>query len=202
MNIPLKSFKNSLAAILSFLFSPFLASLAFSLPLGIRFTSQKENIPFILLILFVCGTLLPILAAIGMKKLGFISDLHMRDKLERPRFLLLSSVFALIAFMIILKMGESVSLLILLLSYIIALLLVAYRSRFVKVSLHCTMFGGLCMACAFFFPSWFFPVLAFALATAWARIYRGRHTIRHCVEGFCIGVGAFGAGVAAIILFI
>ncbi len=187
-----RSWKGKAAGLISVIFSPFISSLALFVPLSFSLEHGTGRIPVALTVLVLSCSVLPLLTAVLMRRLGSTRDLHINERAERPPFFMACLLYSLIALALLFFLGASRVLMALLLCYAVTLAAGAVRTLYTKVSVHCAGLSGLLVIYFFFYPKWSLLVLGALLLTAWARIVRGRHTPAQCIEGVLIAGGLFG----------
>ena len=160
-----------------------------SLPIFIAFGYASARTPgllwAILMLLLVTG--IPLAYLILGKKRGWVSDMELTHREERPRFILVSlssDVFALI----VLWLGHGPHLLrLIILTYFCLAIVMFTISSFWKISMHMAGVGGFSTALVFVFGApalWAFLSLPLV---AWARLHRRKHDIPQLIVGALIG---------------
>jgi len=123
---------------------------------------------------------------IGRKR-GWVSDMEMTQRSERPRFILVSlgsDIFALLVLHIL--VGPKLLILIVLIYFFLAITMLTISS-FWKISLHMAGVGGFSTALLFVFG---LPALWALLSlplVAWARLHRRKHTPAQLIAGAMAG---------------
>ena len=171
--------------------------------ISVLFDSSVLSVPIFLILGYVSAQTLGLLWAIlalvvvtgiplaylliGHKR-GWVSDMELSRREERPRFILVSlssDVLALAA----LWLGNSPQLLrLIVLTYFCLAIVMFSISSFWKISMHMAGVGGFSTALVFVFGAlalWAFLSLALV---AWARLYRRKHTVLQLVAGALAGV--------------
>jgi len=140
----------------------------------------------ILTLLIVTG--IPLAYLVIGRKRGWVSDMELSRREERPRFILVSlssDVLALAA----LWLGNGPQLLrLIVLSYFCLAIVMFSISSFWKISMHMAGVGGFSTALVFVFGApalWAFLSLALV---AWARLHRRKHTVPQLIAGALAGV--------------
>ena len=175
-----------LARWISVLFDSSVLSLPIFLALGYVSAQTLGLLWAILMLLIVTGIPLAYLL-IGSKR-GWVSDMELSRRDERPRFILVSlssDVFALAA----LWLGNGPHLLrLIVLTYFCLAIVMFSISSFWKISMHMAGVGGFSTALVFVFGApalWAFLSL---MLVAWARLYRRKHDIPQLVAGAVAGI--------------
>jgi ABC-type multidrug transport system fused ATPase/permease subunit len=138
------------------------------------------------MLLIVTG--IPLAYLLIGRKRGWVSDMELSHREERPRFILVSlssDVLALAA----LWLGNGPQLLrLIVLTYFCLAIVMFSISSFWKISMHMAGVGGFSTALVFVFGTpalWAFLSL---LLVAWARLHRRKHTIPQLIAGALAGV--------------
>jgi hypothetical protein len=175
-----------LARWISILFDSSILSLPIFLALGYVSARTLGLLWAILMLLIVTGIPLAYLL-IGLKR-GWVSDMELTRREERPRFILISlssDVLALAA----LWLGNGPHLLrLIVLTYFCLAIVMFSISSFWKISMHMAGVGGFSTALVFVFGApalWAFLSL---LLVAWARLHRRKHTVLQLIAGALAGV--------------
>lgn len=138
-----------------------------------------------LILLIITG--IPLAYLLLGKKLGWVSDLEMTHRSERPRFILVSLSCDLLALAILYFFHGPVLLQVMVLTYLCLGIAMFTISSFWKISLHMAGVSGFSMALVFVFGA---PALVafFSLPlVAWARWHRRKHTIAQLIAGAFAG---------------
>jgi hypothetical protein len=124
---------------------------------------------------------------IGRRR-GWVSDLEMTRRAERPRFILVSLGSDALALLVLGVLRGPHLLSLIVLTYLCLAIAMLAISGFWKISLHMAGVGGFSTALLFVF-SW--PALAAFLSlplVAWARLRRRKHTPAQLLAGAVAGV--------------
>jgi hypothetical protein len=174
-----------LARWISVLFDSSVLSLPIFLVLGYVSAQTLGLLWAILMLLIVTG--IPLAYLLIGRKRGWVSDMELSRRDERPRFILVSlssDVFALAA----LWLGNGPHLLrLIVLTYFCLAIVMFSISSFWKISMHMAGVGGFSTALVFVFGApalWAFLSL---MLVAWARLYRRKHDIPQLVAGAVAG---------------
>ena len=174
-----------LARWISVLFDSSVLSLPIFLALGYVSAQTLGLLWAILMLLIVTG--IPLAYLLIGRKRGWVSDMELSRREERPRFILVSlssDVFALAA----LWLGNGPHLLrLIVLTYFCLAIVMFSISSFWKISMHMAGVGGFSTALVFVFDApalWFFLSLPLV---AWARLHRRKHTIQQLIAGALAG---------------
>ncbi len=139
----------------------------------------------ILILIIVTGIPLAYLV-IGLKR-GWVSDLEMTRRSERPRFILISLGSDILALLVLNVLHGPHLLNVIVLTYFCLAITMLTISRFWKISLHMAGVGGFSTALLYVFGA---PMLCAFLSlplVAWARLHRRKHTPAQLVAGAITG---------------
>lgn len=139
----------------------------------------------VLILIIVTGIPLAYLT-IGIKR-GWVSDMEMSNRSERPRFILISLSSDVLAFLILRILHGPHLVSVIVLTYFYLAITMLTISNFWKISLHMAGVGGFATALLFVFgmPAiWAFLSLPLV---AWARLHRQKHTPSQLVAGAIAG---------------
>jgi hypothetical protein len=174
-----------LARWISILFDSSILSLPIFLALGYVSARTLGLLWAILMLLIVTG--IPLAYLLIGRKRGWVSDMELSRREERPRFILVSlssDVLALVA----LWLGNGPQLLrLIVLTYFCLAIVMFSISSFWKISMHMAGVGGFSTALVFVFGAsalWAFLSL---LLVAWARLHRRKHTVPQLIVGALAG---------------
>jgi hypothetical protein len=177
---------NRLARWISVLFDSSVLSLPIFLALGYVSAQALGLLWAILMVLIVTG--IPLAYLLIGRKRGWVSDMELSRRDERPRFILVSlssDAFALAA----LWLGNGPHLLrLIVLTYFCLAIVMFSISSFWKISMHMAGVGGFSTALVFVFGApalWAFLSL---MLVAWARLHRRKHDIPQLVAGAVAGI--------------
>ena len=170
---------------ISILFDSSFLSMPVFLAFGWR-SGQGSGLLWAILALFIV-TGIPLGYLVIGRKSGWVSDLELSRREERPRFILVSlssDVLALAA----LWLGNGPHLLrLIVLAYFCLAIVMFSISSFWKISMHMAGVGGFSTALVFVFGApalWVFLSLPLV---AWARLHRRKHTIPQLIAGALAG---------------
>lgn len=177
--------RDRLARWISILFD----SSVLSIPIFLAFGWIESNISglgwAILILIIVTGIPLAYLV-IGIKR-GWVSDMEMTERSERPRFILISLGSDVLALLILHLLHGPHLLSVIVLTYFCLAITMLTISRFWKISLHMAGVGGFSTALLYVFGTpaiWAFLSLPLV---AWARLHRRKHTPAQLVAGAIAG---------------
>jgi hypothetical protein len=149
-------------------------------------SARVMGLPWAILTLFIV-TGIPLAFLLIGRKRGWISDMELSRREERPRFILVSlssDVLALAA----LWLGKGPHLLrLIVLTYFCLAIVMFSISSFWKISMHMASVGGFSTALVFVFGMpllWAFLSLPLV---AWARLHRRKHNIPQLIAGALAG---------------
>jgi hypothetical protein len=175
-----------LARGISVFFDSSFLSLPVFLVLGWRSGQTAGLLWAFLMLLIVTG--IPLAYLLIGRKRGWVSDMELSHRAERPRFILVSlssDVFALAA----LWLGNGPHLLrLIVLTYFCLAIVMFSISSFWKISMHMAGVAGFSTALVFVFGApalWFFLSLPLV---AWARLHRRKHTVPQLIAGALAGI--------------
>jgi hypothetical protein len=124
---------------------------------------------------------------IGIKR-GWVSDIEMTKRSERPRFILISLGSDILALLILCVLHGPRLLSVIVLTYFCLAITMLTISRFWKISLHMAGVGGFSTALLYVLglPAiWAFLSLPLV---AWARLHRRKHTPAQSLAGAIAGI--------------
>ena len=138
-------------------------------------------------LILVIVTGIPLAYLLLGRRLGWVSDLEMTKRSERPRFILVSLSSDLLALLVLRTLGGPFLLTVIVLTYFCLAITMLSISSFWKVSLHMAGVSGFSTALLFVFG---IPALGAFLSlplVAWARLRRRKHTPAQLVVGAILG---------------
>jgi hypothetical protein len=175
-----------LARWISVLFDSSFLSLPIFLALGFASSGFSGLLCAIIVLLIVTG--IPLAYLLLGRRRGWVSDLELSRREERPRFILVSLSSDVLA-LAILWLGNGPHLLCLIVLTYFCLAIVMFTiSSFWKISMHMAGVSGFSTALVFVFGApalWAFLSLPMV---AWARLHRHKHTPAQLVAGALAGV--------------
>jgi hypothetical protein len=139
----------------------------------------------ILILVIVTG--IPLAYLLIGRKRGWVTDMEMTQRSERPRFILVSLSSDVLAILLLGAIHGPHLLIVIVLAYFCLAIMMLTISNFWKISLHMAGVGGFSIALLFVFglpSSW--ALLSLPLV-AWARLHRRKHTIAQLVAGAMVG---------------
>ena len=140
----------------------------------------------ILILIIVTGIPLAYLV-IGLRY-GWVSDMEMTQRSERPRFILISLSSDVLALLVLLFLHGPHLLSVIVLTYFCLAITMLTISRFWKISLHMAGVGGFSTALLFVFGIPMLWVFLSLPLVAWARLHRRKHTLAQLVTGAIAGI--------------
>lgn len=169
--------------------SVFFDSSILSLPIFLAFGWIEAGSPGLLwaVLTFIIVTGIPLTYLLAGRKRGWVSDLEMTRREERPRFILVSLGSDLLS-LAVLFFGNGPQLLrLIILTYFLLAVVVFSVSSFWKISMHMVGVGGFSTALVFVFglPA-LFAFISLPLV-AWARLYRRKHDLAQLIAGAVVG---------------
>ena len=169
--------------------SIFFDSSILSLPIFLAFgyaSSRTSGLLWATLTVFIV-TGIPFAYLLVGRKRGWVSDLELSRREERPRFILVSLSSDVLA-LGVLWLGNGPHLLrLIILTYFCLAIVMFTISSFWKISMHMAGVGGFSTALVFVFGTpalWAFLSL---LLVAWARLHRRKHDIPQLIAGALAG---------------
>ncbi len=175
-----------LARWISVLFDSSVLSLPVFLAFGTVSAGRKGLFWAILALLIVSGIPLAYLL-LGWKR-GWVSDMELTRREERPRFILISLSSDVLAFGA-LWFGSGPHLLrLLVLTYFCLAVVMFTISRYWKISMHLAGVGGFSTALVFVFGLGALWALLSLPLVAWARLRRRKHTPFQLAAGGAVGI--------------
>ena len=139
----------------------------------------------VLILVIVTG--IPLAYLLVGRKRGWVTDMEMTRRSERPRFILVSLSSDVLAILLLGAIHGPHLLIVIVLAYFCLAITMLTISNFWKISLHMAGVGGFSIALLFVFglpSSW--ALLSLPLV-AWARLHRRKHTIAQLVAGAMVG---------------
>jgi len=140
----------------------------------------------ILILIIVTGIPLAYLV-IGLRY-GWVSDMEMTQRSERPRFILISLSSDVLALLVLLFLHGPHLLSVIVLTYFCLAITMLTISRFWKISLHMAGVGGFSTALLYVFGIPMLWVFLSLPLVAWARLHRRKHTPAQLVIGAIAGI--------------
>jgi hypothetical protein len=170
---------------ISIFFDSSFLSFPIFLALGYASEHRRGLLWAILMVLVVTG--IPLVYLIIGRKRGWVSDLELSRREERPRFILVSLSSDMLA-LGMLWLGHGPHLLrLIVLTYFCLAIVIFTISSFWKISMHMAGVGGFSTALVFVFGGTaLWAVLSLPLV-AWARLHRRKHTPAQLVAGAAAG---------------
>ena len=175
-----------LARWISVFFDSSFLSLPIFLAFGYVFSRTLGLFWAILTLLIVTG--IPLAYLLVGKKRGWVSDMELSKREERPNFIFVSLSSDVLALLILHFFGGPHLLTVIVLTYFCLAIVMFSISSFWKISMHMAGVGGFSTALVFVFGApalWFFLSL---LLVAWARLHRRKHTVPQLIAGALAGV--------------
>ena len=177
--------KDRLARWISVLFDSSVLSVPIFLALGYVSAHAMGLLWAILTLLIVTG--IPLAYLLIGRKHGWVSDLELSRREERPRFILISLSSDILALIVLWLLRGPHLLTVIVLTYLCLAIVMFSISSFWKISMHMAGVGGFSTALVFVFGApalWAFLSL---LLVAWARLHRRKHDIPQLVAGTLAG---------------
>jgi len=179
-------FKATLARWVSVFFDSSVLSLFIFPVIGWKIAGWS-GVAWALLALFILTGIPLAYILIGMR-MGWVSDLELSHREERPRFIVVSVSSDILALLILYLGGAPHTIWQLALVYACLGITMFTISNFWKISLHMVSVGGFATLLVYVFgPSYWWFYLALPLV-AWARLYRKKHTPAQLIAGAVGGI--------------
>jgi len=136
---------------------------------------------------FLIVTGIPLTYLLVGRKRGWVSDLEMTRREERPRFILVSLGSDLLSLAVLFFWNGPQLLRLIILTYFFLAVVVFSISSFWKISMHMVGVGGFSTALVFVFglPA-LFAFISLPLV-AWARLHRRKHDLAQLTAGAAVG---------------
>ena len=169
--------------------SIFFDSSILSLPIFLAFgfvSAGTSGVLWAILMLFIV-TGIPLAYLLIGRKRGWVSDMELSRREERPRFILVSLSSDVLALLILHFLGGPHLLTVIVLTYFCLAIVMFSISSFWKISMHMAGVGGFATALVFVFGApalWAFLSLPLV---AWARLHRRKHDIPQLIAGALAG---------------
>jgi hypothetical protein len=177
--------RDHLARWISILFDSSFLSLPIFLALGVVSSRSSGLLWAILTLLVVTG--IPLAYLLLGRKRGWVSDLELSRREERPRFILVSLSSDLLALWG-LWLGNGPHLLrLIVLTYFCLAIFMFTISNYWKISMHMAGVGGFSTALVFVFGVPALWALISLPLVAWARLHRRKHTHAQLLVGALVG---------------
>lgn len=174
-----------LARWVSILFDSSIQSLPIFLVFGWHSARTSGVFWAILTLLVVTG--LPLCYLLLGRKQGWVSDMELSRREERPRFILVSLTSDVLALLVLHFQGGPQLLFAMILTYFCLALVMFTISSFWKISMHMAGVGGFSTALVFVFGAPALLALISLPLVAWARWHRRKHTITQLIAGALAG---------------
>ncbi|MHB8778904.1 MAG: hypothetical protein ACYC6R_14265 [Anaerolineales bacterium] len=177
--------RDRLARWVSILFDSSVLSIPIFLAFG-WIESDTSGLGWATLILIIVTGIPLAYLVIGIKR-GWVSDMEMTERSERPRFILISLGSDVLALLILRILHGPHLLSAIVLTYFCLAITMLTISSFWKISLHMAGVGGFSTALLYVFGApaiWAFLSLPLV---AWARLHRRKHTPAQLVAGAIAG---------------
>lgn len=169
--------------------SIFFDSSILSLPIFLIFgwhSAQTSGVFWAILTLLVV-TGIPLCYLLLGRKQGWVSDMELSRREERPRFILVSLTSDVLALLVLRFLGGPQLLIVLVLTYFCLALVMFTISSFWKISMHMAGVGGFSTALVFVFGAPALLALISLPLVAWARWHRRKHTTTQLIAGALAG---------------
>ena len=174
-----------LARWISVLFDSSILSVPIFLAFGYISARTSGLLWAILTLLIVTG--IPLAYLLIGRKRGWVSDMELSRREERPRFILISLSADVLALLILYLLGGPHLLTVIVLTYFCLAIVMFSISNFWKISMHMAGVGGFSTALVFVFGTPALCAYLSLLLVAWARLHRRKHTIPQLIAGAAAG---------------
>jgi hypothetical protein len=184
-----------LAWLLSALMAPAIVATAATALIAWEFASGWRALASFAL-MFAFGSLFGMgLAYVRARRKG-LTDLHIRERRDRPPFFGIGMAAAAAGFVVLWIAGAPLGVVVFMGAYAACLGLIAVVTLLTKPSVHCATMAAFTGALLIVEPLGA-PFAAVGLVgLVWARVHRRRHTFFQCVLGIVIGAGIVAAAYA------
>jgi hypothetical protein len=160
-----------------------------SLPIFLAFGYISGRAPGLVwaILTFAIVTGIPLAYLLVGRRFGWVGDLELSRREERPRFILVSLSSDVLALLVLLLFGGPHLLTVIVLTYFCLAIVMFSISNFWKISMHMAGVGGFSTALVFVFGApalWAFLSLPLV---AWARLHRRKHNPAQLIAGALAG---------------
>lgn len=162
--------------------------ITFPLLLGYADSGGGRGGVWVLIAAIVFSTVLPLAFLIWLKVAGKVKTMDIENKDKRSRPLAIGILSYLAGFIVLLALDAPNLALGLMFCYATNTLIVAFITRYWKISIHAIGISGPIVALNFHFGSIIWPFYALILIVGAARVILGRHTIPQVVAGGLFGL--------------
>ena len=138
-------------------------------------------------VMFAIVTGIPLAYLLVGRKRGWVGDMEMTQRSDRPRFIAVSFSSDVFALVLLHVFGGPYLLSVIVLTYLFMAIVMLSISSVWKISMHMAGVGGFSTALVFVFGP---PALGAYLAlplVAWARLHRRKHTVAQLIAGAVVG---------------
>lgn len=135
----------------------------------------------------VFAPLLPLLHLVRKVRRGEVTDIHVRERTQRPPIILAFLVSGIAAFVVLGKLGAPREMLALIGAAIIACTVALTITMRWKISIHVGVVAGIVAVFVLLFGPVALALLPLIPLVAWARVAVGDHTPRQVIGGAVIG---------------
>jgi len=181
---------DAIARAVSIVMSPFVMTLALIIPTSYKARDGSSLCAFV--IMAIGGIVAPFLLAVFRKQQRDISDIHIVRRLDRPPFfngVIVSGVLSWLG-LAVMDVGRAPTLIYG--GFVLSIAIINAQTARMKVSAHCCASAGVFAFLCIAHPQWAAFSGIWLLCTAWARVWRGRHTIKECCIGAIVGAASIG----------
>lgn len=172
----------------SVVFSPFIVPIVTAVFVIYKYAGTNQEVILWLTIVAIFVTVLPILVITLLLRFSKVSNFHLPAKEERLMPLCLTLVSMILGTIILYWVGASSKIILACIVYIVNSLVFIAITPLWKISFHTSVTTGCIMVLMFLVNSnlvWLFLVIPLI---AWARVYRGRHTLLQTVVGTLLAI--------------
>jgi hypothetical protein len=185
-----KQMADHFARWISILFDSSVLSVPVFLALGFISAGGAGLLWAIFILLIVTG--IPLAYLLLGRRRGWVSDLELSNRGDRPRFILVSLGSDLLA-LLVLWIGVGPHLLrLLVVTYFVLAIVMFTVSSFWKISMHMAGVGGFSTALVYVFGPGALWAFAALIPVAWARLRRRKHIPSQLLAGACAGAVVTG----------
>ncbi len=161
-----------------------------SIPIFLAFgfvSARTSGLLWAILMLFIITGIPLFYLIVGIRR-GWVSDMELTRREDRPRFILVSLSSDVLALLLLHFFSGPHLLLVIVLTYFCLAIVMFSITNFWKISMHMAGVGGFSTALVFVFGAtagWAFLSLPLV---AWARLHRRKHTLAQLAAGAVAGI--------------
>jgi len=146
----------------------------------------------------IFAPLLPLLHLVRKVRRGEVTDIHVRERTQRPPIILAFLVSGIAAFVVLGKLGAPREMLALIGSAVVACTVALTITMWWKISIHVGVVAGIITVFVLLFGPVALLLVPLVPLVAWARVAVGDHTPLQTIVGALIGAGTSGLAFALV----